>query len=67
MRATGLRPGAKVLSIPHASQEYGLPEALLRDLVRRGEVAAVQPPNIRRVFVLRADLERKLQQWAVQP
>ena len=65
MRATRVRPGAKLVSIAHASDEYGLPQALLRDLMLRGEVAGVQPPHVRRLFLVRADLERKLQEWAV--
>jgi hypothetical protein len=59
------RPGAKLVSIAQASAEYGLPGALLRDLVLRGEVAAVHPPQVRRVFLVRADLERKVQLWTV--
>jgi len=67
MRASRVRPGAKLLGVAQASQEYGLPEALLRDLIRRGELVGVQPPRIRRVFVDRADLERKLRMWVVAP
>jgi hypothetical protein len=56
-----------LIPIAQASQEFGLPEAMLRDLIHRGALAAVQPPNIRRVFVVRADLERKLEMWRVHP
>ena len=66
MRATTSRPGAKLLSIQQAESEYGLPAALIRDLVHRGDLAAVQPPFIRRIFILRADLERKLDAWKVR-
>ena len=55
-----------VVTIAQAEREYGLPAALLRDLVHRGELAAIHPPSIRRVFVVRADLERKLEAWRVQ-
>lgn len=65
MRATAPRPGARLISVRDASREYGLPEALLRDLARRGEVAAVSPPGIRRVFLVRADIERRLESWRV--
>ena len=65
MRATAVRPNAKLLTIAHAAQEYGLPARLLRELIVRGDLA-IQPPNIRRVFVLRADLERKLEVWRVR-
>ena len=66
MKATTLRPNAKLLTIAQAESEYGLPAALIRDLIHRGDLAAVQPPNIRRVFVVRADLERKLALWRPQ-
>ena len=67
MRATRVCVGGKLLTIPQASQESGLPEARLRELIRRGDLAAVQLPNTRRIFVVRADLDRKLQQWVIQP
>ena len=63
MRATTSRPGAKLLSVKQAEAEFGLPAALIRDLIHRGDLAAVQPPNIRRVFLVRADLERKIDLW----
>ena len=63
MRATTLRPNGKLLTIAQAEREYGLPAALIRDLIHRGDLASVQPPNIRRVFVVRADLERKIELW----
>ena len=63
MRATTSRPHAKLLSIAQAESEYGLPAALIRDLVARGDLAAVRPPNIRRVFIVRADLERQIERW----
>ena len=49
MRPTTIRPGAKLISVKEAEKEYGLPAALLRDLIKRGEVTAVQPPNVRRI------------------
>jgi hypothetical protein len=65
MRTTMLRPGARLISVKAAEQEYGLPAAMLRDLIRRGELTAVQPPNVRRVYIVRADLEQKLGSWQV--
>jgi hypothetical protein len=65
MRATTIRPGAKLISVKAAEQEYGLPAALLRELIKRGELTAVQPPNVRRIYILRADLEQKLGNWQV--
>jgi hypothetical protein len=65
MRATATRPNARLLSLRHAEAEYGIPYAQLLDLVKRGELAAVQPPSVRRMFLVRADLERKLELWRV--
>lgn len=63
MRATTVRPGARLLSLRQAESEYGLPYAQLLDLIKRGELEAVQPPNVRRIYVVRSDLERKLERW----
>ena len=63
MRATTIRPHSKLITIKQAEREYGLPAALIRDLIHRGDLAAVQPPHIRRLFVVRADLERKIDAW----
>jgi hypothetical protein len=53
------------MSLRHAEEEYGLPRAQLLDLVRRGQLAAVQPPQVRRLYIVRADLEAKLKVWRV--
>ena len=66
MKATAIRPNGKLLTIAQAEREYGLPAALIRDLVHRGALAAVQPVGIRRMFILRVDLERKLEEWRVR-
>ncbi len=65
MRATAARPDARLISLRQAEREYGLPYALLLDLVKRGELPAVQPPQIRRIYLVRAELERKLQAWRI--
>jgi hypothetical protein len=65
MRATTPRPGARLLSLRQAEGEYGIPYAQLRDLAKRGEIAAVEPPGVRRIYLVRADLERKLDAWRV--
>ncbi len=65
MRATTARPAARLISLRQAEAEYGLPYAQLLDLAKRGELAAVQPPNVRRIYLVRADLERKLELWRV--
>jgi hypothetical protein len=65
MRPTATRPNARLLSLRQAEAECGLPYAQLLDLVKRGELQAVQPPQIRRLYLVRADLERKLDLWKV--
>jgi hypothetical protein len=35
-------------------------------LAKRGELIAVQPPHVRRIYLVRADLERKLDTWKVR-
>lgn len=63
MRAMTPRPGAKLMSIKQAEAETGLPAALIRDLIRRGALPAIEPPNIRRVFISRRDLEAAIESW----
>jgi hypothetical protein len=65
MRRSTIRPGARLISVKAAEEEYGLPAAQLYELINRGELRAVQPPNVRRVYIVRADLEQKLGSWQV--
>jgi hypothetical protein len=51
MRATIARPSARLLSLKQAEAEFGLPYAQLLDLIKRGELSAVQPPNVRRIYL----------------
>ena len=67
MKRSTVRPGAKLISVKAAAEEYGLPSALLYELIKRGELTAVQPPNVRRVYIVRADLEQRLARWQVAP
>ena len=53
MRATTLKRNARLVSLKQAEAEYGLPYSQLLDLARRGELAAVQPPNVRRIPSIR--------------
>jgi hypothetical protein len=65
MKATTPRAHARLLSLRQAEAEFGIPYARLLDLAKRGELAAVQPPKVRRLYLVRADLERKLEMWKV--
>lgn len=66
MRPTTVRPNARLMTLRQAEAEYGIPSAQLLDLAKRGELTAVQPPNIRRIYIVRADLERRLEAWKVK-
>src|SRR5262245_40479738 len=63
MRPPQRRPNARLISLKQAEEEYGLSQTLLLDLAKRGELIAVRPPNVRRIFLDRADLESKLPTW----
>jgi hypothetical protein len=63
MNATKPRPGAKLLTIQHAVEEYGLPETALWRLIHVGELASVRLPGSRRTYLRRAELEGKLAAW----
>jgi hypothetical protein len=65
MKTTTSKPNARLVSLRQAETEYGLPYARLLDLVKRGQLAAVHPPNVRRLYLVRADLERKLDAWQI--
>lgn len=67
MRRTTPRPGGRLIDIRSAEREYGLPYIQLLDLVKRGLLAAVQPPHVRRYYIVRADLEEKLDAWRIDP
>jgi hypothetical protein len=54
-----------LIDIRSAEREFGLSYTTLLDLVKRGLLAAVQPPHRRRYYIVRADLERKLATWRV--
>ena len=59
------RPGARLVGLRQAAIELGVPYGLLYALVKRGELQAVQPPGVRRIYLDRRDLERALEMWKV--
>jgi len=63
MRATTPRPSAKLISIRDAEREYGLPSAAGSGEARRGCRRAAT--DVRRFFIVRADLEQKLDAWRI--
>jgi hypothetical protein len=57
------RPGARLLSMQQASDEFGLTVDALDKLIRTGELRVVEPPHIRRRFLIRQDLEQAVESW----
>ena len=55
------RPGARLIGIAQAEQEYGLPYGTLYALIKRGELPSVQLPGVRRLYIDRRDLERLIE------
>lgn len=53
----------KLLTLQAASVEYGITVASLRDLIAAGTLPAVRPPHLRRVYLLRSDLDHAIASW----
>ena len=56
-------PLARLLSVQQIEREFGLSMWTVRDMIARGDLPAIRPPNLRRIFVAREDLERALEAW----
>ncbi len=64
MRKATPRPNARLLSVPQASDEFGFTVDALDKLIRTGELRVVEPPHIRRRFLIRHELEQAVERWA---
>jgi excisionase family DNA binding protein len=53
----------RLVGLRELSAELGIPYGTLYDLVKRGELPAVNLPGVRRILVDRKDLERCLEIW----
>ena len=53
----------RLVGLRELSAELGVPYGTLYDLVKRGELPAVNLPGVRRILVDRRDLERALEEW----
>lgn len=61
---TAPRPAPpRLLSIRDAATELGVSPWTLRDLIASGNLRAVQPPGVRRIWVDRKDLDRAIEAW----
>jgi excisionase family DNA binding protein len=53
----------RLLSLKEAEQYSGISIWTLRDLIATGDLPAVRPPGLRRVWVDRKDLDRAIERW----
>ena len=54
---------ARLLSLKDAAKLSGISIWTLRDLIADGQLRAVQPPGIRRVWIDRRDLDKAIEAW----
>jgi excisionase family DNA binding protein len=53
----------RLLSLKEAEEYSGISIWTLRDLIATGDLPAVRPPRLRRVWVDRKDLDRAIERW----
>jgi excisionase family DNA binding protein len=61
VRATSERPGARLLTIHQAANEYGITPGSLRALIASRKLPSVELPGVRRVLIPRAVLEELIE------
>ena len=57
------RTSGRLLDLNAAEIYSGISAWTLRDLIASGELPAVRPPRLRRVWIDRADLDRAIADW----
>ena len=57
------RTSGRLLDLKAAEVYSGISAWTLRDLIASGELPAVRPPRLRRVWIDRADLDRAIAEW----
>lgn len=62
-RRPGGRTSGRLLDLKAAELYSGISAWTLRDLIASGELPAVRPPRLRRVWIDRADLDRAIADW----
>lgn len=63
-RRRGLgRTSGRLLDLKAAELYSGISAWTLRDLIASGDLPAVRPPRLRRVWIDRADLDRAIADW----
>lgn len=53
----------RLLSLKDASAELGISAWTLRDLIGSGQLKAVQPPGVRRIYLDRKDVDAAIERW----
>jgi excisionase family DNA binding protein len=63
-----MRRGAsgRLLDLQAAEVYSGISAWTLRDLIASGDLPAVRPPRLRRVWIDKADLDRAIAEWKEQ-
>ncbi len=62
-RKRGSRTSGRLLDLKAAEEYSGISAWTLRDLIASGQLPAVRPPRLRRVWIDRADLDRAIADW----
>lgn len=57
------RESGRLLDLHEAERYSGISAWTLRDLIASGDLPAVRPPRLRRVWIDRADLDRAISGW----
>jgi hypothetical protein len=57
------RTSGRLLDLKAAEVYSGISAWTLRDLIASGDLPAVRPPRLRRVWIDRADLDRAIAEW----
>lgn len=53
----------RLLDLREAERYSGISAWTLRDLIASGDLPAVRPPRLRRVWIDRADLDKAIAEW----
>ena len=57
------RSAGRLLDLKQAESYSGISAWTLRDLIASGDLPAVRPPRLRRVWIDRADLDKAIADW----
>ena len=60
---TRAKAASRLLDVATLGEEYGPNRFFWRDVIARGLIPTIRPPQFRRVFVEREDVERLIASW----